>query len=74
MPVGRVLKLVSDIQHARLVEIIADDLQAHGHVVGAKAAGDGHAGQSSKVYRDGVDVGQVHLHRIVALLAQLERG
>ena len=74
MPVGRQLILVRDIQHARFVEIIADDLQAHGHVVRAEAARNRHAGQPGEVHRDGVDVGQIHLYRVVVFFSEVERG
>ena len=44
MPIRCQLILVRHIQHARLVEIIADNLQANWHSIGAEAAGNGHAG------------------------------
>ena len=74
MPVGRQLILMRDVQHARLVEVIADDLQADRHFAGTKAAWNRHAGQAGEVYRDRIDVGQVHLHRIVAFFTKLEGG
>src|SRR3970040_475445 len=52
VPVGCLLELVRHVQHARFVEIVADDLQAHRHIVFAEAAGDGHAGQAGQVHRD----------------------
>ena len=62
------------VEHARFIEIITDDLQPDRQAATVKPAGDRHAGQSGQIHRDGVDVRQIHLHRITAFFADAERG
>ena len=73
MPVSRLLVAMRQIQQPGLGKVVADQLQADRQAVN-DTAGNRHAGQASQVDGDGVDVGQVHLHRIRSLFAQLECG
>ena len=68
MPVGRQLKLMRRAQQLRFLEIVADQLQADRHAVGAEAGRHAHAGQARQAGRQGVDVGQVVGHRVVRLV------
>jgi hypothetical protein len=65
---------VGRLEQASLVEVLGEDLHAHGKVrlVSHFAAGDGEAGNTGEAGRNGVDVGEVHLERIVHALAELE--
>ena len=70
--VGGQLQLVRGIEQPALLEVVANQLQAHGQAARAHACGHAHAGQAGQRRRQGVDVGQVAAHR-VGLRAQLRR-
>ena len=65
-------KACAAAEHARLAEVRADDLQADGQLIDEAA---GHRGrrQPGEVGTDGVDVVQVHGHRVRGLGADGER-
>src|SRR5688500_2091384 len=52
MPIGIQLVLVRNVQHLRLAEVVADDLQPDRESFGIEAAGDRHAGKPRQVDRD----------------------
>ena len=64
MPVRSLLVGVGQVEQGRLRKVRPDELQPHRQPVG-KAAGDGHRRQAGNVGRQGVDVHQVHLQRVV---------
>ena len=70
---GGLLVLVGGVQHWAFGKIVADDLQADGQTIG-QATGDGHTGQARQVSGDGVDVFQIHSHRVFAFGAEAEGG
>ena len=72
MPVRRLLELVRHTQHFRLGEIIADNMQPDRQSAVAKAARDGHRRQAGQVGGNGVNIVQIHLHRIGGFGADLE--
>ena len=53
--------------------MFADELHADGHTVG-ESAGEGQSGDTSRICRDDINIGEIHFERIVCFLAQLERG
>ena len=73
MPIRRQLILMRNVQHSRLGEIVADDLQPDRQLIG-KAGRHAHAGQAGEVDGDGIDVFQVHGDRIVGFFTGLEGG
>src|SRR5262245_11131241 len=56
MPVGRLLVLVRDVQHARFREVVAHDLQADRQALPVEAARDRHAREPRQVGGRGEDV------------------
>ena len=66
------LVLVGDVQQARLVEEIAHQLHSDRQAV-HEPARQAHRRAAREIGRDGVDVVQVHRHRVVHLRVQLER-
>ncbi|GIX22237.1 MAG: hypothetical protein KatS3mg121_1020 [Gammaproteobacteria bacterium] len=68
------LVAVGGAEQARLVEGAADQLQPHRQAGGGEAGGHGHRRQARQVDGDGVDVRQIHRHRIARLLAEGEGG
>ena len=73
MPFRRLFVGVRDAQDGRFVEMFADDLQADRHAVAVKAAGQRERRQAGQIDRDRVDIRQIHLQRVLDLLADLER-
>ena len=73
MPVGRLLEPVRDVQHRRLGEIVALDLQPDRQAVAVEAAGDRHGRRAREVRGHREDVVQVHRDRIVGLGADRKR-
>src|SRR5574343_797556 len=71
MPVGYLLVTMGHIQQARLIEIVADQLQTNRQSAN-KTARNRHTGQSGEIHCDRIDIGQVHLDRIGRLFTQLE--
>jgi hypothetical protein len=67
---------MGDLQEAGFVEVFGEDLHADGQVRLAlgSAAGDGDAGDAGEAGGDRVDVGEIHLERIVHAFAELESG
>src|SRR5690554_1373112 len=74
VPVGDLLVAMRHIEQAGFVEMIADELQAHRHGVRAETAGQRHAWHAGEVDGDGVEVGQIPLHRVVGLRAEFPGG
>src|SRR5688572_2520931 len=76
VPLGRALVHARDAQELVLGERGAEQLEPDREGPGAagEAAGDADAGDGGDVAGDGEDVGEVHLERVAALLADLERG
>ena len=72
MPLGRALELVGRTQQPRFREMRADQLQPHRQPID-EAAGHRHARQPGQIRADGIDVVQIHGHRIVDLGADVER-
>ena len=72
-PFGVALVGVGDAQQRRLVEQPAGQLQADRQAIGGEAARHADRRQAGQVRADGEDVGQIHLQRIVDLLAEPER-
>ena len=70
--VGRLLVGVAGAEQRRLVERPAQELQADGQAA-HEAAGHRQPGHAGQVGGHREDVGQVHLQRIVGLLAEPER-
>ena len=70
MPVGGLLQAVRGVQQLGFLEVVANQLQPHGHATFAKACGHAHAGQTGQRCGQGEDVGQVVGQRVVAVLAQ----
>ena len=64
MPVGGLLEGVCRVQQRGLLPVVADQLQAHGQALFAKACGHAHAGQAGQRSGQREDVGQVLLHRV----------
>src|SRR5215475_15038400 len=60
------------LEDARFTEGRTEDLEADRKILRSLAAGDGKAGHSGKGTCNGVDVGEVHLERVVRLFAQFE--
>ena len=71
MPVANLLILVGDVQQARLFEVIADEVQPHGQVVGESDRYRGR-GQARQVDAGGVDVAQIHGDGVAGFLSELE--
>src|SRR3990167_11311458 len=46
--IGRLLEAVSGVQQLAFGEVVAEQLQAHGHVARAETAGDAHARQAGE--------------------------
>ena len=74
MPVGRLLIAVRDAEQRRLGEVVPHQLQPDGKSLAVEAAGHRERRQPGERRRNGEDVAQVHLHRVVAFRAELERG
>src|SRR5258706_6716063 len=67
VPIRHLLERIRHRQHARLVEIVAHDLQPDRPALGAEAARDRHAPQAREVDGGRVEVVQGTLHRILRL-------
>ena len=74
VPVVRLLVGVGDGEEVGFREGLTDELHADRQSALADSAGQAHSGQSGQVDVDGEDVAQIHLDRIVGLLADLEGG
>src|SRR5262245_27283600 len=72
VPVGGKLIAMRQAQHARLLEIVAHELQSHGQMVVAEPAGDGESWNPGQRSRDGVDVVEIHLNGIGGLGPEAE--
>ena len=68
MEIGGLLQAVRGVQQSRLLEVVANQLQPHGHTALAKACGHAHAGQTGQRCGQGEDVGQVVGQRVAAVL------
>src|SRR5436190_7821409 len=74
MPVGRLLVAMGDAEELRFGKVIAGELQADRQAGVVEPTGHGKRRQSGERRRDGEDVIEVHLHRIIAFRADGERG
>ena len=70
----RSFESIREAEHLLLVEMIAENLQPDRQAFACCAARHAHAGNARQAAGDGVNVGQIHLHRIVHLLADSESG
>lgn len=73
MPIRDLLILVGDIQQTVFGEMLADELQTHGHSA-TESGGDGHGGQTGQIDGDGVNVRQVHGDGVVHFRTDTECG
>ncbi len=64
MPIAHQLQLVCHLQQPGFAQVVADQLQAHGHGCGTKTGGQAQARQTGQRGRQGVDVGQIGGKRI----------
>ncbi len=64
----------ADLEHRRLVQRLADDLQAQRQAVGVEPGRHRNARQAGQVRRHREDVVQVHRHRVDLLVAEREGG
>ena len=71
MPLGCLLVGVGDFEDGFLTKGLADNLHADGQPIG-KASGDRNSWQAGNIYGEGADITQIHLERVVYLLANLE--
>src|SRR4029079_16333342 len=67
VPIGDLLEAMCDVEHARLLEIVADELQADRPICSAEPARDRHPVKTREIHADGVDIAKVHLDRICSL-------
>src|SRR5881394_1067500 len=74
MPVGCLLIPLRRAEQARLAEMRSGELQPDRQAPGIEAARNGERGQPGERRRDGEDVAEVHLHRVLGLRTELERG
>src|SRR3954466_3489774 len=74
MPVGPLLVAMGDAEELRFGKVIARELQADRQAGIVEPTGHGKRRQSRQRRRDGEDVIEVHLHRIIAFRADGERG
>ena len=72
MPVGCLLILVRDAKQLRFLEIVRHELQSNRAVLRAEAAGNAHSRDAGQAARNGVQIGQVHGHRIGRFLTKTE--
>jgi hypothetical protein len=77
VPLGCLLVGVADAQEAALAEGATQKLKSHGEinaVAVGESAGEAEAADAGKVRGDREDVGEVHLERVIGLLAKSEGG
>src|ERR1043166_6073594 len=67
------LNRIREAKHRPLVEMPGQNLHSHRQTVRCGSARDAHAWNPRERAGDGVNVGKVHRHRVIDLLAQLER-
>ena len=73
MPVGRLLEAVRDVEEPRFGQRRPLDQQPDRQALAIEAAGNREARRAGQVAGDGEDVAQVHLHRVVGVLAEAIR-
>ena len=71
MPFGGLLVGIGDFEDGLFAEGLADNLHADGQPIG-KAGGDGNPGEAGNIYGQGANVTEIHLERVVHLLANLK--
>ena len=74
MPVGRALELVREVEHSRLGEVVADQLQPDRQPAAPEhRTGIDIAGRPARFGADGIDVVEVHRHGVCDHFADPER-
>src|SRR5688572_4828677 len=63
-----------ETEHSRFVEVLGENLHPHRKSFGRVATWNAHTGNSRQIAGDGVDIGQIHRHRVIDLLPELECG
>src|SRR5262249_22401686 len=64
---------VGELEHAGFAEDWAEDLKANGEIFLRRfATGHGNAGHTRQRAGDGVDVGEIHLERVIGFFAEFE--
>ena len=74
VPIAVQLNLMCGAQNFGFGEIVADKLHTNRQAVCAETGRQSQCRQTGKVHGDGVNIGQVHLHRIVDVAAKFWRG
>ena len=74
VPIAVQLNLMCGTQNFSFGEIVADKLHTNRQAVCAETSRQSQCRQTSKVHGDGVNIGQVHLHRVVNVAAEFRRG
>ena len=74
VPIAVQLNLMCGTQNFSLGEIVADKLHTNRQAVCAETGRQSQCRQTGKVHGDGVNIGQVHLDRIVDVAAKFWRG
>lgn len=72
MVIGVLLKGVGGLDDPFFLTRSSDDLKADGEPCGAEAAGDGNGRHTGEIHRDGEDIREVHLERILYLCPKAE--
>src|ERR1043166_404846 len=74
VPVSHLLVSVCDFQNRTFAERLAEQLQADWQLrISAESAGQAEAADSREIARDREHIREIHLNRIIALLADFER-
>ena len=71
---GALLDRQAGVEHALLVELAADEVEAERQALAVEPAGDRHRRQAGEAGRDREHVVQIHGQRVGRLLAEPERG
>jgi len=74
LPLGHLFVSKSGIQNRRLLQRVANELQADGQALAVESARDGKAATGAEVERQGKNIGQVHAERVVYARADFEGG
>ena len=74
MPIAVQLNLMCGTKNFGFGEIVADKLHTNRQTVCAEAGRQSQCRQTGKVHGDGVNIGQVHLYRVVNVAAKFRRG
>src|SRR4026207_1732420 len=73
VPFRRLLVMMREAQNRRFVKVLADNLHADRHAVLIESTGQRECRHPRQIDRNRVDVGKIHLQRVLSFCAQVKR-